>query len=321
MFDNSALDVAIGLFFIYALYSLIATTLSEIVSSLLQKRGKILREGIKRMLDNETDQELPEGKNKDDYLLADLGDLFLNKPEIKYLGPKGRYPSYIKAKTFAKVLLDIMEFDFENDKDLKRIKSRLNPKNETHNILIKLIDQANNNATQFKILAEEWYNEMMNRVAGWYKRNLQRITFFIGVVIAFGLNLNTIEISRKLGADDELRKAILQSAVAYSNNVVDESSALTDDQKLELLTARMDTLIEKSNTVSSIMDIKYPSCKDKEDGVGFWSYFLGCLLTAIALSLGAPFWFDLLNKLIKLRSSGTQEKTTNPNSQSSKPVG
>jgi hypothetical protein len=31
----------------------------------------------------------------------------------------------------------------------------------------------------------------------------------------------------------------------------------------------------------------------------FWGYFL----TVLALSLGAPFWFDLLNKLVKLRSS------------------
>ncbi|MDQ6797132.1 MAG: hypothetical protein M3011_03740 [Actinomycetota bacterium] len=36
---------------------------------------------------------------------------------------------------------------------------------------------------------------------------------------------------------------------------------------------------------------------------------LGWLLTAIALSLGAPFWFDLLNKVTALRGGGTQETT------------
>jgi hypothetical protein len=30
---------------------------------------------------------------------------------------------------------------------------------------------------------------------------------------------------------------------------------------------------------------------------------LGLLLTALAIALGAPFWFDLLNKFIVLRSS------------------
>jgi len=44
---------------------------------------------------------------------------------------------------------------------------------------------------------------------------------------------------------------------------------------------------------------------------GFWSgwavqlriHFLGWLLTALAISLGAPFWFDLLNKFIVIRST------------------
>jgi hypothetical protein len=34
--------------------------------------------------------------------------------------------------------------------------------------------------------------------------------------------------------------------------------------------------------------------------------FLGWLITALAVSLGAPFWFDLLNKVMKLRTAGTK---------------
>ena len=32
-------------------------------------------------------------------------------------------------------------------------------------------------------------------------------------------------------------------------------------------------------------------------------HFLGWLLTALAVSMGAPFWFDLLNKFIVIRST------------------
>jgi hypothetical protein len=31
---------------------------------------------------------------------------------------------------------------------------------------------------------------------------------------------------------------------------------------------------------------------------------LGWLITAFAVSLGAPFWFDLLNKFVNVRASG-----------------
>ena len=42
------------------------------------------------------------------------------------------------------------------------------------------------------------------------------------------------------------------------------------------------------------------------DSSSFRSIFyslIGWLVTALALSLGAPFWFDLLNRLMKLRGS------------------
>lgn len=39
---------------------------------------------------------------------------------------------------------------------------------------------------------------------------------------------------------------------------------------------------------------------------------LGWILTALAISLGAPFWFDLLNKIIRLRSSGPKPKDDPP---------
>jgi hypothetical protein len=36
------------------------------------------------------------------------------------------------------------------------------------------------------------------------------------------------------------------------------------------------------------------------------SKVLGFILTALAISMGAPFWFDLLKKLVNIRSSGSR---------------
>lgn len=46
----------------------------------------------------------------------------------------------------------------------------------------------------------------------------------------------------------------------------------------------------------------------------FWYNLVGLLLTALALSLGAPFWFDLLKKLVSIRGVGVkpEEKKTSP---------
>ena len=40
-------------------------------------------------------------------------------------------------------------------------------------------------------------------------------------------------------------------------------------------------------------------------GVGGWiTHALGWLFTAAAVSLGAPFWFDLLSRVARLRGTG-----------------
>jgi len=36
----------------------------------------------------------------------------------------------------------------------------------------------------------------------------------------------------------------------------------------------------------------------------FWPKLIGLLVTAFALSLGAPFWFDMLNKVVNIRNAG-----------------
>lgn len=46
---------------------------------------------------------------------------------------------------------------------------------------------------------------------------------------------------------------------------------------------------------------------------GFWAFvlwILGLLVTATFVSLGAPFWFDLLSRVVKLRSGGTVRDAT-----------
>ena len=48
--------------------------------------------------------------------------------------------------------------------------------------------------------------------------------------------------------------------------------------------------------------------------------FLGFLILAFAVSLGAPFWFDLLGKLVKVRSAGKKDDSTTPATAQTVPV-
>ncbi|TPG45336.1 hypothetical protein [Flavobacterium pectinovorum] len=56
--------------------------------------------------------------------------------------------------------------------------------------------------------------------------------------------------------------------------------------------------------------------------VGGWETIIGWLITALAITLGAPFWFDMLSKLISVRGVGSKASpTTDPDSTGGKPNG
>jgi hypothetical protein len=71
-------------------------------------------------------------------------------------------------------------------------------------------------------------------------------------------------------------------------------------------------------------EVKYgqitPTTAD-EFGDRFTQHILGWLLTALAATLGAPFWFDTLNRIISIRSSGkAPEERPRPPKEVSMPV-
>lgn len=206
---------------------------------------------------------------------------------------------------------------------------------ETLSFLKSLWLDAQGDVDKFRALLEKWFDETMDRASGWYKKYTQIILPVIGLVLAMAFNVNTIEIVHKLEKDPELRAQIvaqadnflqahpdldkelalmqnrdLTGAKQFVSPDLKEKDSLTAAQ-LELFRARRDTLISIANRVvkadidktHDILGFGWNGWKDFFIALfTTWSIF-GWLITAFAVSLGAPFWFDLLNKLMKLRSS------------------
>jgi hypothetical protein len=326
MFDNTTLNVVIGLTFIYLLYSLLATILQEMVATNIGLRGKVLRHAIRRMLDDEINQ---------DACKSSVSKAFYNHPLVKYLvadiiWPKHKIPSYLSKETFSKVMIDLLR-----GKDLQAgdayntvIANSLATKElawekgtiicaETSSYLNSLWIDAQGDVEKFRALLEEWFEEMMGRTTGWYKRWTQIILLGVGFSIALLFNVNTIGIANKLQHSPKMRAAIVNQAINYSKshpaieNQTETERAVGDSlysQSMRLIGQNGD--ITKANDVLSLgWKHKFLSAEDVGDW--FWA-IIGWIITALAISLGAPFWFDLLNKLVKLRSS-TQIESRNPN--------
>jgi len=213
---------------------------------------------------------------------------------------------------------------------------------QTLSYLKSIWADANGDVEKFRQHLESWFDETMDRASGWYKKHTQFILFFIGLAIAIVFNVDTIKIVNKLEKDPKLREQIVQQANAFVDahpnldtellqKEIDYKKALNESMKADsslnrnnsgtyqedsvnlakyqLLKSRRDTLLNRAESL-----LKNDINKSQNIlGLGLYSYdgnlwaflcaLVGWIITALAISLGAPFWFDLLNKMMKLRSS------------------
>ncbi|HEX5112953.1 MAG TPA: hypothetical protein VFV79_08905 [Saprospiraceae bacterium] len=172
---------------------------------------------------------------------------------------------------------------------------------------------------------ETWFDDTMNRVSGWYKRQAQTILFFLGLAIALILNVDSIQIANRLSTDGEARERLTQlakqsldtykddpriknSVDTFNPNAAAEMAFVVYKHKLDSLVRQSQADMESANNVLALgWENKYDDSKSKITFYSAAKRVFGFLLTAVAICLGAPFWFDLLNKLVKLRGTGKKE--------------
>lgn len=174
----------------------------------------------------------------------------------------------------------------------------------------------------------EWYDNGMERLNGWYKRTIRIWLFAVGLIVAICFNVNTITVVNRLYQDPQLRSSVTQAADKF----------LTDNKELPSSPQSIDSLANKIDSLrNTLAPLNLPiGWKIKEDfaqrrredslaknesffeGVGrrigratrligaelSLQNLIGWLLTAFAISFGAPFWFDVLKKFANVRSVG-----------------
>jgi hypothetical protein len=147
------------------------------------------------------------------------------------------------------------------------------------------------------------FDHAMDRLSGAYKRKLKLVTFGVGALLALALNVDTVRIANVLWHDSALRQEMI--SLAPSLRVVDPTQVAGADPQLRL--AGLRTLEESLRPL--------PLGWQQEAGRHFDAVAVlykaaGLLLTTLAISLGASFWFDALSKLVNLRGTGPKPERT-----------
>ncbi len=175
---------------------------------------------------------------------------------------------------------------------------------------------------QLQIEVETWFNNGMERASGVYRRNVKGVGLMIGLAIAFTVNADTFYMFQRLSTDSAIRSSIVQTAERVEIQGITTPQQLSEDLSINDISGRVGGDLRSIGSAVEDVLAEYPlpigrtksviaAQKAAEAGwpVPFIPLrFLGWMITAIALSMGASFWFDLLRKVMSVRSSGDRPK-------------
>ena len=296
MLGSTLLDVVIGVTFIYLFLSLIGSAITEFIANFRQLRAKNLEQWVRSILDGPKSKE--------------LGDKFYEHPLIRGLMQDGRRPSYIPSRTFALALMDVIasEDDVKSSKLLVGVRESLEKieYEPFKNVLLHQLEDAGAEINTIRQNLEKWFDDGMERVSGWYKRKSQLIILLISITITLVLNVDTISLATRLYHDAPLRSGLVAAADEIAKKQLgQDASAQAKEIKADLDKMQFPIgwpIFEGagSDTVNE-QDIPHSF-------LGWMTKLAGWVITAFAISLGAPFWFDVLGKFINIRSTGVKPK-------------
>ncbi len=293
MFDSAVLEVAFGLVFVFVILSFACSALNETISSIFNWRAQFLRRGIANLLEPANlDRGLEQtGKLLEHPLLNAL---------VRPVTPRSKrrhYPSYVPSRTFVAALLD-----FDRAGAARKVEDAIAavPSEDARRALTVLYERADGDVTRFTRDAERWFDDSMERVSGWYRRRVQKVLWALAVALVVSLNIDTFRIAEQLWTQKAVRAAVVARA-----ETVQPATGSTG-------------LKEVADDVTELQQLSIPigwTAETRPEGTYDWVLrivlkTLGLLLTAAALTLGAPFWFDVLSKVARLRSAGAPPPAT-----------
>jgi hypothetical protein len=324
---NLIIQTAIAVIVVYLVFSVIVYICVEWFSSIFKIRQYTLKDALSFALSPQ------------------VATLIYKHPQIERLSKKG-LPSYIPANNFALALIDetITQAGIPRTpadaptqifQNFQAAVPKL-PTSELQKLLVSLLGTSTS-LEQLTISIEEWFNRYMDRVTGWYKRKIKVFVFGIAAIVTVACNVDSIHVIRTAATDsstrdrlnafaDQILKDSLINTVVMQQAQDDEYFAdYVNDDSFNGSTPGEQAVVRDSLVAASTLDRlerlqrlnmtiqqwNLPIGWKQHKGYSLWYEILGWILTTIALSFGAPFWFDLLKRLVNVRNTGLKPQQNN----------
>jgi len=299
MFGNEIIEVGIGLAFVYLLLSLICTVVNEWIAGVFGSRARNLEAGIQSLF-SDGKLTIPAKGNAPaiEKAIADavydhglIQSLYRTDWLDRLLKRDGR-PSYIPANLFALALVDTLApADAAGPKSITAVRSAVAnlPDGAAKQALLALVAQAGDDVAKARAAIESWYNSGMERVSGWYKRKTQLVLVGLALAVTLVTNTDSVLVAKTLWQNPGLRASTVAAATEFAKKQAQDNKETS---------ATFDQL--RTDFEQLQLPVGWKQCPTPNE---LPPHILGWFLTMAAVSLGAPFWFDVLNKFMAVRST------------------
>lgn len=272
---DAALDIAVGLMLLYLLLSLVCTVINEYISQIMGWRANTLASGIARLVD-----------------LPQLRQAFYDHGLVRFAAAASgtKHPSYLPSRTFATALIGSLDptKPLPGFADVEAAIRGL-PASGIRNTLLSHVSVAQGDLTRLRDELASGFDAAMDRLSGLYKRRLQMCSLIVATTLAVVVNADTCAVTSALWKDTALRGQMVAAAPA----LISVANSPPDIDRLADIQDRLRPLP---------LGWHQPAPR----GFGWATKIIGLLLTGLAVSLGAPFWFDLLSRFVRLRATGAK---------------
>jgi hypothetical protein len=297
MIDSAAVDLVVGIFFIFLVFSLAVSGANEAITRALEWRSRHLWRSLRQFLDGDG-RDLRKDQRPNVKLATPASENYTDRlyahPLIRQL--ERRLPtdrsrlSHIPPTDFSGALIDILAPENPGETTVAEVLAKVKGLADGSPIkapLLAIINEAGGQIDRLREGIGEWFDTRMDALSKSYRKHTKWVLIVIGLVVAVAFNVDAVGATLRLYRDDALRTAVAQQATEVVSSCEGKTAG-------ELSTC----LREQAAEVDSA--IRLPVGWPDPDGID-WLQWVGWLVAGVALGQGAPFWFDLLRKAGRLR--------------------
>lgn len=307
MFGSAVLDTAVGLVFVFFVVSTICSNIYTMISRIVNTRGKLLSQSLIKLLGPEVyAQVMRHPLIRENHIKLKRKFMSVFKSELDY----ETLPDYIDPDLFARALAEILAEAGSLSDATKMLPGDWGSTIEYW--MEHLKGGKYDDLVQLKGDIERWFNEKMDALTTLFKRQTQWFILAIAAGVTLVFNLNAIAIGETLWKAPTIRDAVVASAAEQLQTAQEaapagETDAEAERNAVEIFEEELATLglpvgwtkqelaqfgLPKELAMANDPTRPVPELLDLLIG---WAAMVG------AAMFGAPFWFDLLRKIVSFR--------------------